>query len=192
MFRQPPTFPSRLQLSIIGRIWLNRRVRDGYGCFPITHRHRKVVVLQTAQGKALLAFSYSFRKNQDFCELRASPVYRLLLNFYYYNLTWIASSSFALLAMTYRNFTIFFNSTIFSIFRLLYLFNIKLLSKFWNSLLIWSSLLNLIAIVEIRAGFARPQSKHCDEDSKMNNKYLNLHNQLRSNSFSFLFIFRVP
>ena len=30
----PPAFPYRLQYSIIGRLGLNRRVRDGYGCFP--------------------------------------------------------------------------------------------------------------------------------------------------------------
>ena len=36
-------FPAacRLQHSIIGRFSLNRRVRDGYGCFPEAHRHRK-------------------------------------------------------------------------------------------------------------------------------------------------------
>ena len=33
-FWQPPTFPSRLQLSIIGRLSLNHRVRDVDGCFP--------------------------------------------------------------------------------------------------------------------------------------------------------------
>ena len=32
--RQPPAFPCRLQHSIIGRLSLNHRVRDGYGCFP--------------------------------------------------------------------------------------------------------------------------------------------------------------
>ena len=31
---QPPTFPYRLQHSIIGRLRLNHRVRDVYGCFP--------------------------------------------------------------------------------------------------------------------------------------------------------------
>ena len=30
----PPAFPYRLQYSIIGRLGLNRRVRDGNGCFP--------------------------------------------------------------------------------------------------------------------------------------------------------------
>ena len=32
--RQPPAFPRRLQRSIIGRLRLNHRVRDGYGCVP--------------------------------------------------------------------------------------------------------------------------------------------------------------
>ena len=31
---QPPTFPYRHQHSIIGRLSLNNRVRDVYGCFP--------------------------------------------------------------------------------------------------------------------------------------------------------------
>ena len=39
--RQPPTFPCRLQHSIIGRLGLNHRVRDVYGCVPQPHRHRK-------------------------------------------------------------------------------------------------------------------------------------------------------
>ena len=38
---RPPTLPHRLQCSTIGRLGLNRRVRDGYGCFPQAHRHRK-------------------------------------------------------------------------------------------------------------------------------------------------------
>lgn len=37
---QPPTFPYRLQHSIIGRLRLNHRVRDVYGCFPQAHRHQ--------------------------------------------------------------------------------------------------------------------------------------------------------
>ena len=32
--RQPPALPHRLQCSTIGRLGLNHRVRDGYGCFP--------------------------------------------------------------------------------------------------------------------------------------------------------------
>ena len=31
---QPPTLPCRLQQSTIGRLGLNRRVRDGNGCVP--------------------------------------------------------------------------------------------------------------------------------------------------------------
>ena len=31
---QPPALPYRLQYSTIGRLGLNHRVRDGYGCFP--------------------------------------------------------------------------------------------------------------------------------------------------------------
>ena len=41
MFRQPPALPCRLQHSTIGLLGLNHRVRDGYGCFPQAHRHRK-------------------------------------------------------------------------------------------------------------------------------------------------------
>ncbi len=32
--RQPPALPHRLQCSTIGRLRLNLRVRDGYGCLP--------------------------------------------------------------------------------------------------------------------------------------------------------------
>ena len=39
--RQPPTLPHRHQCSTIGRLGLNHRVRDGNGCFPQAHRHRK-------------------------------------------------------------------------------------------------------------------------------------------------------
>ena len=37
---QPPALPCRPQHSTIGRLGLNHRVRDGYGCFPRTYRHR--------------------------------------------------------------------------------------------------------------------------------------------------------
>ena len=40
IIRQPPAFPCRRQHSILGRIWLNHRVRDGNGCFPYAHHHR--------------------------------------------------------------------------------------------------------------------------------------------------------
>ena len=39
--RQPPAFPHRRRCSIPGRIRLNHRVRDVYGCFPYPHHHRK-------------------------------------------------------------------------------------------------------------------------------------------------------
>ena len=39
--RHPPALPCRLQHSTIGRLGLNRRVRDGNGCVPQPHRHRK-------------------------------------------------------------------------------------------------------------------------------------------------------
>ena len=34
VFLQPPALPYRRQYSTIGRLWLNRRVRHGNGCFP--------------------------------------------------------------------------------------------------------------------------------------------------------------
>ena len=43
--RQPPILPYRCQYSTFGRPGLNRRVRDGNGCFPRTHRHRKDFVV---------------------------------------------------------------------------------------------------------------------------------------------------
>ena len=45
MFRQPPALPCRLQHSTIGRLGLNHRVRDGNGCDPQAHRHRKCSVI---------------------------------------------------------------------------------------------------------------------------------------------------
>ena len=38
---RPPALPHRLQCSTIGRLGLNRRVRDGNGCVPQAHRHQK-------------------------------------------------------------------------------------------------------------------------------------------------------
>ena len=43
---QPPTLPHRLQCSTLGRAGLNRRVRDGNGCFPCPHRHQKSFGIQ--------------------------------------------------------------------------------------------------------------------------------------------------
>ncbi len=34
LYWQPPALPCRLQQSTIGRLSLNRRVRDGNGCLP--------------------------------------------------------------------------------------------------------------------------------------------------------------
>ena len=42
---QPPALPCRLQHSTIGRTDLHRRVRDGNGCFPFTHRHQTFFLL---------------------------------------------------------------------------------------------------------------------------------------------------
>ena len=50
--RQPPTFPQGRPCSILGRIRLNLRVRDGYGCFPYPHRHRKVRYLRVTRVSA--------------------------------------------------------------------------------------------------------------------------------------------
>ena len=47
LIRQPPILPYRYQYSIVGRSGLNRRVRDGNGCVPWTHRHRKKLYLVT-------------------------------------------------------------------------------------------------------------------------------------------------
>ena len=41
IIRRPPILPCRYQHSTFGRLPLNRRVRDGNGCFKKTHRHRK-------------------------------------------------------------------------------------------------------------------------------------------------------
>jgi len=32
LIRQPPILPYRFQYSTFGRLWLNHRVRDVYGC----------------------------------------------------------------------------------------------------------------------------------------------------------------
>ena len=40
---RPPALPHRLQCSTIGRLGLNHRVRDGYGCFPQAHRHQELL-----------------------------------------------------------------------------------------------------------------------------------------------------
>ena len=49
LIRQPPALPHRLQCSTIGRQGLNYRVRDGYGCFPLAHRHRNLSLVLDRQ-----------------------------------------------------------------------------------------------------------------------------------------------
>ena len=49
LIRRPPALPHRLQCSTIGRLGLNRRVRDGNGCFPQPHRHQKCFSLIAKQ-----------------------------------------------------------------------------------------------------------------------------------------------
>ena len=48
LIRRPPALPHRLQCSTIGRLRLNRRVRDGNGCFPQAHRHQKIRVTKVS------------------------------------------------------------------------------------------------------------------------------------------------
>ena len=60
--RQPPALPRRLQRSTIGRPGLNRRVRDGYGCFPRAHRHRQLAVAWQLHSKTHLPTRSSLRK----------------------------------------------------------------------------------------------------------------------------------
>ena len=59
---RPPALPHRLQCSTIGRLRLNRRVRDGNGCFPQAHRHQKSlsykVLLDNSTVKHIQFFTY--------------------------------------------------------------------------------------------------------------------------------------
>ena len=63
LIRQPPALPCRLQHSTIGRLGLNHRVRDGNGCVPWAHRHRKyeVILLITQQRNNLYSISLERR-----------------------------------------------------------------------------------------------------------------------------------
>ena len=45
VLRHPPALPYRRQHSTIGRTGLNHRVRDGNGCDPRAHRHRRLILL---------------------------------------------------------------------------------------------------------------------------------------------------
>ena len=59
---RPPALPHRLQCSTIGRLGLNRRVRDGNGCFPQAHRHQKSRVLNNSTVKHILSLLLLHRK----------------------------------------------------------------------------------------------------------------------------------
>ena len=57
---RPPALPHRLQCSTIGRLGLNRRVRDGNGCVPQPHRHQKSRVLNEHKPQSQCEFSTNF------------------------------------------------------------------------------------------------------------------------------------
>ena len=58
----PPALPCRLQHSTIGRLRLNRRVRDGYGCFPQPHRHQMFFLLNSPAGPCKPSYGASLHK----------------------------------------------------------------------------------------------------------------------------------
>ena len=59
--RQPPIFPGRLQPSIVGRVSLNHRVRDGNGCYPDAHRHRNILLTFSRSAAPVLTLKLRFR-----------------------------------------------------------------------------------------------------------------------------------
>ena len=63
---RPPALPHRLQCSNICRLRLNRRVRDGNGCFPQAHRHQKSlsykVLLDNSTVKHIFLLYFFLRK----------------------------------------------------------------------------------------------------------------------------------
>ena len=59
--RQPPIFPGRLQPSIVGRVSLNHRVRDGNGCDPDAHRHRNILLTFARSATPVLTLKLRFR-----------------------------------------------------------------------------------------------------------------------------------
>ena len=59
--RQPPIFPGRLQPSIVGRVSLNHRVRDGNGCDPDAHRHRNILLTFACSAAPVLTLKLRFR-----------------------------------------------------------------------------------------------------------------------------------
>ena len=74
----PPALPCRLQHSTIGRLGLNRRVRDGNGCVPQPHRHQNssepfsIRIIPDWISKKLCFFSQSLMIRED------STVYKTL------------------------------------------------------------------------------------------------------------------
>ena len=75
---RPPALPHRLQCSTIGRLGLNRRVRDGNGCVPQPHRHQNssepfsIRIIPDWISKKLCFFSQSLMIRED------STVYKTL------------------------------------------------------------------------------------------------------------------
>ena len=61
---RPPALPHRLQCSTIGRLGLNRRVRDGNGCFPQPHRHQKCFSLIAKQQNTSSIFYFFFLRKE--------------------------------------------------------------------------------------------------------------------------------
>ena len=80
--RQPPTFPCRLQHSIIGRPGLNHRVRDVDGCFPWAHRHRKSLALNEKLASSFRDKLVRFASaKSNFLIPYSSALVKLLLSF---------------------------------------------------------------------------------------------------------------
>ena len=76
IIRQPPILPYRCQYSTFGRLGLNRRVRDGNGCYPKTHRHRKNMLLRShsrsfPSPQPTFVACYSVTLSYEFCHLSA-------------------------------------------------------------------------------------------------------------------------
>ena len=64
---RPPALPHRLQCSTIGRLGLNRRVRDGNGCVPQPHRHQKlylILPLDNSTVKHILFSTFSYLRKE--------------------------------------------------------------------------------------------------------------------------------
>ena len=60
LIRQPPILPYRCQYSTFGRFGLNRRVRDGNGCYPKAHRHRKSFGIRPSVARFVLFIDIRF------------------------------------------------------------------------------------------------------------------------------------